>query len=211
MKKLHVIAAMFILAATSLGADVVESTATGNVQALAGKWKPVKSSHLLLDSKLVASGETGFEIAIDKQLGDSHRKTSAKYYEQYSAFLKNNGHTAVASGYIKFDYGGEGDLVISTKNGSLYLWYGIVTGGNPRIFIGRGSDEDSAITVAVEWASWCSDSPVDLDRDFATVIYERADRVTPRPRRAEKPANQRMHRSGSGQRNSKSTSTPAAP
>ena len=210
MKKLHVIAMMLISAATSLGADVVESTATGNVQALSGKWTPVKSSHHLLDSKLVSSGKTGIELAIDKKLGESHRKTSDTYYEQYSAFLKNNGHTAVASGYIKFDYGGEGELVISTKSGSLYLWYGIVTGGNPRIFIGRGSDEASASTMAVEWASWCSDSPVDLNSDFATVIYERVENKTA-PGRVAETANHRLHGSGGGKRVLKSTSTPAAP
>ena len=189
MKGLYVIATMLIVAAPVLGTDVVESTSTGNIQALAGKWKPVESSHHFLDSKLVSSGEIGLEITIDKQLGDSHRKASDTYYEQYSAFLKNNGHTAVASGYIKFDYGSESEFVISTKDGSLYLWYGIVTGGNPRIFIGRGSDEASTSTLAVEWASWCSDSPVDLDRDFATVIYERADQVATRTRCAAKPAN----------------------
>ncbi len=210
MNTFYIIVATLISAATSLGADVCESTATGNIQAVAGKWKAGKSSHHLLDSKLVSSGETGFEIAIDKQLGASHRMTSDTHYEQYSAFLQANGHTAVASGHIKFDYGGEGELVISTKNGSLYLWYGIVTGGNPRIFVGRGSDEASASTLAVEWASWCSDSPVDLDSDFATIIYERVENKTT-PGRVAEPANHRMHGSGGGQRVSKSTSTPAAP
>lgn len=64
--------------------------------------------------------------------------------------------------------------MISRKDGSLYLGYGIVNGGNPRIFLGRGSDNASVDTLVIEWTSSCSDSPVDLNRDFATVIYERA-------------------------------------
>ena len=171
MKVLQFIAMILIAASSALGSDVTESTAIGNVQALAGKWKPVDSSRHLLDSKL-RSNETGFTISLDKKLGDSHRKTSANYFDDYSLFLRKNGHAAVASGFIKFEFGAESEFVISTKNGSLYLWYGIVTGGNPRIFIGRGSDEASS-TLVVEWASWCSDSPVDSNREFATVVYER--------------------------------------
>lgn len=198
MKVFYVIAIALTVAPTALGTDVVESTATGNVQALAGKWKPVDSSRHLLDSKLLSSGETGFTITLDKKQGDSYRKTSATYYDDYEKFLGENGHAAVASGYIKFDYGGESEFVISSKNGSLYLWYGIVTGGNPRIFIGRGSDKASS-ALAVEWASWCSNSPVDLERDFATIVYERVARKKTHSRVVE-PANHHMRGSGGGQR-----------
>lgn len=135
----------------------------------------MKSSHDLLDKQLVSSGRTGFEIVIDKQPGDSHRKMSGNYYEQYVSMLESKGHAAVASGHIKFDCGGESELVLSTKNGSLYLWYGMITGGNPRIFVGRGPSQSSASILAVEWTSWCSNSPVDLENDFATVIYERVE------------------------------------
>ena len=201
MKSRCVIATMLIVIPTAAIPEVVESSATGNVQALAGKWKPGESFRHLIDSKLVSSGETGFEISIDRKLGDSHRKTSGTYFQDYSAFLKNNGHSAVASGNIKFDHGAEAEIVISSKDGSLYLWYGIVTGGNPRIFIGRGSDEASAETLVVEWASWCTESPVDVEREFATVIYERTDENDTRPRRVEKPANNRVNSSGeSGKR-----------
>ena len=160
--------------AVSATSDVDEASATGNVQALSGKWKAVESSHHLLDERLVATGDTGFEIAVDKQLGESHRRTSETYYGQYTAFLEKNGHAAIASGTIKFDCGGQSEFVIAEKDGSLYLWYGVVTGGNPRIFLGRGSDDASVESIAIEWASWCSDSPVELNRDFATVAYERA-------------------------------------
>ena len=52
MKVLQFIAMILIAASSALGSDVTESTAIGNVQALAGKWKPVDSSRHLLDSKL---------------------------------------------------------------------------------------------------------------------------------------------------------------
>ena len=164
---------------------VLEATATDNVQAIAGKWKPVESCHHLLDADLVSSRKIGFEISIDKKLGDSHRESSGSgtYYDNYSAFLKRNGHEPVATGYIKFDYDLDGEHIITKKDGSLYLWYGIVTVGNPRIFLGRGPDKQSVETLVVEWASWCGGSPVDLDRDFATVMYERVDRNATLPLR----------------------------
>lgn len=172
MQMLCLMAATVIFAATALGADGFESTAAGNVRALAGEWKPVKSSLHLLDSKLVRSSQTGFSIAIDKHLGDSHRKVSDTYYEQYTAYLTDKGQTPVGSGLIKFDHGAESEFIISTGEGSLYLWYGVVNGGNPRIFIGRGSDTATS-TLVIEWNSSCSDSPACLNQDFATVIYER--------------------------------------
>ncbi len=176
------IAVLLLLPATARP-DVLEASGTGNVEGLAGHWRPVESSRHLLDSKLASRGQAGFRISIDKKLGDSHRKATDAYYEQYAAFLKKNGHVAVASGYIRFDHGGESEIVISSKGGSQYLWYGVVTGGNPRIFLGRGSNESSVATLAVEWAAWCSDSPIDVDRDYATVIYRRVDRTGVPPRR----------------------------
>jgi hypothetical protein len=172
MKALFIIAMALTAAPVAFRPDAVEFTSTSKMQALAGKWTPVDSSRKLLDSDLLSSGKTGFTISLDKKLGDSHRSVSGSYYDDYTQFLRKNGHNAIASGRINFDCGTDSEFVISTKNGSLYLWYGIVTGGNPRIFIGRGSDEASCI-LAVEWASWCSNSPVSLEKDFATIVYER--------------------------------------
>jgi len=73
--------------------------------------------------------------------------------------------------------------VITQKDGSLYLWYGVVTMDNPRIFIGRGSEEHSAETLVMEWTSRCSENPAELDRSFATIIHERANRSATRPRK----------------------------
>ena len=162
-----------ILRAAVFRVEISEVSGAGNLAALAGKWKPVDGSLNLLDEDLVSSGDTGLEISIDEKLGDSHRKASKDYYEQYSAFLLENGHTPMATGFIRFDYGGEGEIVISRKEGSLYLWHGVVTGGNPRIFPGMGAEKDAVETLVIEWAHWCSYSPVDNDRDFATVIYKR--------------------------------------
>ena len=171
---------------------VLESPTTDNVHAMAGKWRPVESCHHLLDADLVSSRTVGFEISIDKQLGDSHRKSSGSgtYYDNYADFLKRNGHKPVASGYIKFDYDLDSEHIITRKDGSLYLWYGIVSVGNPRIFLGRGPDKHSVETLVMEWDSWCGGSPVDLKRDFATVIYERVDRNATQSLRIKKPAQQ---------------------
>jgi hypothetical protein len=170
--------------------DVVESSSTGNLQSLAGKWKVAEHSQHLLDPELVSKRKTGFAISIDKELGDSHRKESRqdKHYDKYSAFLKENGHEPVATGFIRFDYGGEGALVITQKDGSLYLWSGVVHVDNPRVFIGRGKEKDSAGTFVIEWASWCSESPVGRDRHFATVVYERDKRCAGRLPNKQMPA-----------------------
>lgn len=89
--------------------------------------------------------------------------------------MKAHGYAPVASGSIKFDHGSEAELLITIKNGSLYLWFGILTGGNPRIFLGRGSDESSVRTLVVEWSRVSTDSPVNFDEEeFATIVYERA-------------------------------------
>ena len=158
-------------------------SSSSNVRALAGKWAPLEACHHFLDEELVSQGKLGFEITIDQELGDSHRKAAkskhlAKYYDNYAAFLKKKGHEPVASGYITFDYGDEGEFVMSTKGGSLYLWYGVVFVDSPCLFIGRGSKADSAETVVLEWTSEYSSSPADPDRDFATVIYERTPAVS---------------------------------
>lgn len=159
-------------------------SSSSNVQALAGVWAPLETCHQLLDEELVSQGKLGFEITIDQEFGDSHRKAAAKskhlakYYDNYAAFLKKKGHEPVPSGYITFDYGDEGEFVISKKGGSLYLWYGVVFVDSPRLFIGRGSKADSAETVVLEWTSEYSSSPADPDRDFATVIYERTPAVS---------------------------------
>lgn len=153
--------------------DVGEISSTDNIQALTGKWEATEASHHLLDSKLVEANQTGFVIAIDKQFGESYRKTSDTYENQYREFLEQKGHAAVASGTIKFDYGGESEMMIARKDGELYLWYGVVTGGNPRIFLRLGADKTSVDSLAVQWTSSCSDSPLDLDTDSAEVFYQR--------------------------------------
>ncbi|MEZ6088423.1 MAG: hypothetical protein R3C05_10430 [Pirellulaceae bacterium] len=158
--------------------DVDQASMADNLQALTGKWKATEASHHLLESKLVEANETGFEITIDKQLGESYRRTSDTYENQYKAFLKKKGHAAVASGTIKFDYGGESELMISRKGGSFFLWYGVVNGGNPRIVLHAGADKSSLDSFAIEWTSLCSDSPVDLDRESATVVYQRPHKTT---------------------------------
>ena len=174
-----VVAVMTVLKATTV-ISVGESSSTGNVQALAGQWRPIEYCQQLLDPDLVLKRQDGFEITIDEQLGDSHRKaaTADGYYDNYVAFIKKNGHKPVASGFIKFDSGGEGELLISQKDGSLYLWYGVAFIDNPRIFIGRGLTAQSAETFVIEWTASCSESPVALEREFATVVYERVDRVS---------------------------------
>ncbi|KAA5547248.1 M48 family metalloprotease [Roseiconus nitratireducens] len=155
---------------------VDETSTTDSFQALTGKWEATEASHHLLDSKLVEANQTGFAIAIDKQFGESYRKTSDTYENQYREFLEQKGHAAVVSGTIKFDYGGESELMIARKDGELYLWYGVVTGGNPRIFLRGGADRTSVDSLAIQWTSSCSDSPLDLDTDSAGVVYQR-----PRP------------------------------
>ncbi|MFG0287928.1 MAG: hypothetical protein ACF8CQ_07140, partial [Rhodopirellula sp. JB044] len=156
--------------------DVDETSTTENIQALTGKWQATQESHHLLDSKLVEANQTGFVIAIDKQFGETYRKASNAYENQYREFLEQKGHAAVVSGTIKFDYGGESELMISRKDGVLYLWYGVVTGGNPRIFLRGEAGKTSVDSLAIQWTSSCSDSPLDLDRDSAEVVYQR-----PRP------------------------------
>jgi hypothetical protein len=158
--------------------DVDEASTTNNIQGLTGKWQATEESRHLLDSKLVEANQTGFVIAIDKQFGDSYRKTSDTYENQYREFLEQRGHSAVVSGTIKFDYGGESELMISRKDGGLYLWYGVVTGGNPRIFLLPGADMTSVESLAIQWTSSCSDSPLDSDTDSAKVVYQRL-RPTP--------------------------------
>ena len=90
--------------------------------------------------------------------------------------LKKHGYTPVASGTIKFDHGSEGEHLITKKDGSLYLWLGILSDGNPRIFHGRGRDESSVKTLVVEWSDSSNDTPVDFNGEerFATIVYERA-------------------------------------
>ncbi|MEW4491015.1 M56 family metallopeptidase [Thalassoglobus sp. JC818] len=153
--------------------DVDETSTTDNTEALSGKWQATQESHHLLDSKLVEANQTGFVIAIDKRFGESYRKTSDTYENQYREFLEQKGHAAVVSGTIKFDYGGESELMISSKDGDLYLWYGVVTGGNPRIFLHSGADKTSVDSLAIQWTSSCSDSPLDSDTDSAEVVYQR--------------------------------------
>lgn len=178
---------LFVLLTVCSRADAVEfveASSTGNLRALAGTWKPVEHFHHLLDSELVSRDEIGFEISIDDHLGDSHRKAKVsgksreRYYPDYAAFLKEKGHEPIATGFVRFDDGAECEHVITKKAGSLYLWYGVVFINNPRIFIGRGADVNSAETVVVEWTSSCSDTPVKLERDFATIVYKRVDRDT---------------------------------
>ncbi|WP_182870925.1 M56 family metallopeptidase [Rhodopirellula sp. JC639] len=154
--------------------DVDETPTIDNIQALAGKWEATEASHHLLDSKLVEANQTGFAIAIDKQFGESYRKTSDTYKNQYREFLEQKGHAAVVSGTIKFDCGGESELMISRKDGGLCLWYGVVTGGNPRIFLHGGADKTSIDSLAIQWTSACSDSPLDLEGDSALVFYRRS-------------------------------------
>ncbi|MCS7468744.1 hypothetical protein NZK35_18985 [Stieleria sp. ICT_E10.1] len=172
-------------ASQSANPDVDEASTTNNIQGLTGKWQATEESRHLLDSKLVEANQTGFVIAIDKQFGESYRKTSDTYENQYREFLEQKGHSAVVSGIIRFDYGGESELMISRKDGHLYLWYGVVAGGNPRIFLRGGADTTSVDSLAIEWTSSCSDSPLDLDTDYAMVVYQRP-RPTP-PNQTEKP------------------------
>ena len=98
-----------------------ETSTTDNIQSLTGKWQATEESHHLLDSKLVEANQTGFVIAIDKQFGESYRKTSDTYENQYREFLEQKGHVAVVSGTIKFDYGGESELMISRNDGAWSL------------------------------------------------------------------------------------------
>lgn len=194
MKSLFIIAAAIFASHSPGSLDVVESSSTGNLEAIAGNWRPIEQCHHLLDEKLVAQDKLGFQITVDEKLGDSHRqaklheKDRDSYYDTYAAFLEKNGHLPVATGFIKFDYGSGGEYVISQKDGSLYLWYGVVMIDNPRIFVGRGSKALSAETFVIEWASRCSESPVELERDFASVIYERVDGDVKKSRNDEQPA-----------------------
>lgn len=94
--------------------EVDEATAIGNVQSLTGKWKAVESSYRALDAKLVKSEETGFEIAIDRRLGDSLRRSSVSYFDRYSAIFEEKGHAIIATGTIQFQYGGESEFVMGT-------------------------------------------------------------------------------------------------
>jgi len=157
---------------------IAGASTTGNLQQLAGTWKATESSHRILDSQLVSSNKTGFTISIDKVLGEAHRRSSLPkhYLDDLSAYLKKHGYTPVASGTIRFDHGSEGEHLITTKGGSLYLWFGIFSGGNPRIFLGRGPDESSVKTLVVEWRDLSTDSPVTFTEQerFATIVYERA-------------------------------------
>lgn len=179
MNNLYVLAAALTILHSVTAQDVAipAASTTGNLQKLTGTWKPTKSSHPLLDSDLVSSNQTGFTISIDKVLGETYRRSSLpkQYLDDLSADLKAHGYAPVASGSIKFDHGSEAELLITIKNGSLYLWFGILSGGNPRIFLGRGSDESSVRTLVVEWSRVSTDSPVNFDEEeFATIVYERA-------------------------------------
>ena len=148
---------------------VFEASSTTNIAAIAGRWQALSVSNNALDPKLVSAGRVGFSISIDDKLGHSHKK----HFEHYARFLKEHGHHPLASGVVKFDWGGEATHVVTSKQGSLYLWYGPVFGGNLRIFLGRGSNASSVDLLTIEWAEWCGHSRIDADREWATIVYKR--------------------------------------
>ncbi|QEF97917.1 hypothetical protein Mal15_19630 [Stieleria maiorica] len=174
MKTLFITMAFTLLCLTTM-IDAGETTLNKIIHTIAGKWRPVESCQHLLDSELVSRHQTGFEISIDKSLGDSHRKTSGSgtYYKAWATALHDSGHELIATGHLRFDDGSEIDHLISRSKGSLYLTYGVVTGGSTRIFLGRGPNEESLEAIVVEWTQHSIGTPIDLERDFATVMYER--------------------------------------
>ena len=107
---------------------------------------------------------------------------SDTYYNAWATSLKDGGHELVATGHLKFDDGVEVEHVISKSDGSLYLSCGVVTSGSTRIFLGRGPDEESFEAMVVEWTQHSIGTPIDLEREFATVMYERVNPpATPGP------------------------------
>lgn len=180
MKSLLVTAGFIFLCAATMASpdDILRvSSPNDNIQAIAGKWRPIESCYHLLDSDLVTSRRIGFEISIDENLGDSHRRSSGSttHYTVFADALKNEGHEPLATGHIKFDGSFEVDHVIFKNNGSLYIWYGVNAYGRPRIFVGRGPDKMSFDTLVIEWSTEDAGTPIDLGgkREFATISYDR--------------------------------------
>jgi hypothetical protein len=150
-------------------------TSVANIQAAGGRWQAAEMSHQLLDPEIVSSGRTGFEIVVDKKIGASHRRTSGsdEYYSIFAKFLRDGGYEPLATGRMKTDLGDEAEFIISKKDGSLFLWHGIVTGANARIFLGWNTDKSSVDVFVVEWTESCPLSPLDVQYEYGTVIYKR--------------------------------------
>lgn len=145
------------------------------IKSLAGKWRPIRHSLPQLDVALRNRGKAGFEINIDKCLGDSHRKVSGgdSYFQKYAEMLDDRGHRPIATGYINFAYSSEGSFIATEKGGSTYLWYGIVAGGSPRIFLCSGSAGQSPDVLVIQWESTCVGFPGKSGTDSTTIIYQR--------------------------------------
>lgn len=177
MKAAFITMALTFLCGTTINV-ALEPALPDNLRVIAGTWRPAESFKHLLDSELVSSRQTGFEISIDKRLGDSHRRTSGSdtYFNAWAIPLRDDGHELIATGHLKFGDGSEVDHLISKRDGSLYLTCGVVTGGSTRIFLGRGPVEESFEAMIVEWTQHSIGAPIDLERAFATVMYERVSR-----------------------------------
>ncbi|MCA9140156.1 MAG: serine/threonine protein kinase [Planctomycetales bacterium] len=149
---------------------------------LSGRWYPPEELFHYLDQSLLPD-KAGFEITIDKNLGDSHRRLSDDYYQTYSAGLAESGHVPVATGQIRFDHGSEAAFIVTEKDNQWRLHYGIVTGGDPIIFFGKQESPGSPDALVVQWEVGHADNPLAEDDDAMTraITYYRLDEPTADP------------------------------
>ena len=126
-----------------------------DVASIAGRWVSDIANNTFLAPE-EARPNIGFDLRIDKQLGDSQRKANAKGYDNYVQTLKDDGQTLLATGHISFDQGEPVTCLVSCKDELLHLH--LIANSTEKavihvheLTIGRQQGDDVASTLSIKW------------------------------------------------------------